>query len=507
MKTKPIITTLGMLAISMTFAQNLQKQYYEKDSQLGGEVVIHSSEIKLTHTDEIKKTFEVESPADEIFYLDAWLSAPIIPESYPEYGVMVNNTILSATFKPHTSGWGSIPLTDRNKSAITIKLKKGLNNITIIGKKLEVPNVEHIKLSSSALNTHISDRKYKAYIENIKANTLDLTPSLGKLPSDSLSLYANLPRTGTNGEVYTYQLNMPVPYTTTYLLYYDAGTTVNINVTQTSNYEYVIDFFDSMNFTDSWLTSSWSKYCKGSSSLSVVTPQASFYLIRLRAYKQMSTGLADLRINEKSFPNSPISGNGIIFTGDDKQTEIFTCHSPYQTYLFLEGYGLPGLIREYKLIHTTWPNGKYGCRLSLPNLAGIKAGLISGMTSSDPIYNADFYMGLTKVPQNTLNLFPNLQSVESYSSASVNYTYNCISWTVGITTEWIFPSETNLESWDAFYNSYGYTRTGANADNAAIAVWKNGTSFTHGSVRKNSTINKPHGFDWESKCGSLEKDY
>lgn len=505
MKAKVFITMFGMLAISMLFAQSLQKQYYENNLELGGDVVINSSKMELVNTDEIRKTFEIESPTDGTFYLDAWLSAPFTPEGCPEYGVMVNNVILSATFKPQTSGWGSIALTDLNKSTTTIKLKKGLNSIAILGKKFEVPNVEHIKLSSSAINTNISDSKYKAYIESIKANTLDLSPELVNLATDSIPPYTTLPRTATNGEIYTYQLNMPVPYTTTYLLYYEAGTTVNINVTQSNNYEYVIEFFDTMNFTDSWLSNSWSKYCKGSSSLSIVIPQAAFYLIRLRAYRQMSAGLADLRINDKSYPSSPISGNGISFTGSSSQTEVFTCYSPYQMYLFLEGAGLPGIIREYKLIHTTWPNGKYGCRLSLPNLAGVGAGLISGVSSSDPVYNADLYLGLSKVSQNTLNFFPNLKSGESYGSASINYDYNCISWTVGITTEWIFPSETSLEPWDAFYNSYGYTRTGANADNAAIAVWKNGTTFTHASVRKNSTIAKPHGFDWESKCGSLER--
>lgn len=33
----------------------------------------------------------------------------------------------------------------------------------------------------------------------------------------------------------------------------------------------------------------------------------------------------------------------------------------------------------------------------------------------------------------------------------------------------------------------------------------NNGAFKHGSVRKNTAIRKPHGFDWESKCGSLPR--
>lgn len=115
----------------------------------------------------------------------------------------------------------------------------------------------------------------------------------------------------------------------------------------------------------------------------------------------------------------------------------------------------PGVIQEYKIVNTKWPNGKYGCQLSFPGLTGIKNGLMSGSSSSNPMHYADVYLGLTKVDQYTLNFFPNLKQEESYCSAPGSTSYNCISWTVGITNDWIFPSETDLTAWDTFYNSYG----------------------------------------------------
>lgn len=503
MKVKIFITILGVVATSMAFAQSLQKQYYDNTFNLGGDVIIKSSEIARSNKDEISKTFEIESPADGTYYLDAWLSAPLTPEGYPEYKVIVNGIILKSSFKPKTSNWESITLTDLENSVSTVKLKKGLNTIVLVGTKYEVPNVEHIKLSTSALNTGISNKKYKAYIESIKDNELDLSSKLMELPADSIVTYGVIPGTGTNGQSYVYQLNMPVPYTAAYLYYYNANDIVNINVTQNSNYEYVLEFFDMNNFTNSRLSNSWTRKCKGNGSLSVKIPQAAFYMVRLRAYRQMISGVANLTVNDKVYNNCAISGNGIAFSGSSTQTETFTCHAPYQMYLFLESTGIPGVIQEYKIVNSTYPNGKYGCQLSLPGLLGIGAGLVSANSSSNPLFNADIYLGLTKVPQYTLNLFPNLKAEDSYCSAPQNDIYNCISWSVGVTNDWIWPG--TLSNFDALYNSYGYTRSGANESNAAIAVWANNGSLTHGSVRKNSSIPNPHGFDWESKCGQLER--
>ncbi|MDR0537488.1 MAG: T9SS type A sorting domain-containing protein [Tannerellaceae bacterium] len=63
----------------------------------------------------------------------------------------------------------------------------------------------------------------------------------------------------------------------------------------------------------------------------------------------------------------------------------------------------------------------------------------------------------------------------------------------------------SLADFDSYFQSYGYTRSSATESNAAIALWSHNGSFTHASVRKNNTITKPHGFEWESKCGSLER--
>lgn len=90
--------------------------------------------------------------------------------------------------------------------------------------------------------------------------------------------------------------------------------------------------------------------------------------------------------------------------------------------------------------------------------------------------------------------FPQLDVNAAVVSAENNGTYNCISWTVGVTTAWHWPGST-IQDFDSFYAGFGYVRR----TTGPIAVW--GHSFQdmlHGSVS-----GAGHGPRWESKCGGL----
>jgi hypothetical protein len=75
--------------------------------------------------------------------------------------------------------------------------------------------------------------------------------------------------------------------------------------------------------------------------------------------------------------------------------------------------------------------------------------------------------------------------------------YNCLAWTLGISTSWIWPwSKPNVTKtdFDALYHSNGFTTAGA----GPIAVFGlSPTSMTHGSIS-----GPGHGPRWESKCGA-----
>jgi hypothetical protein len=75
--------------------------------------------------------------------------------------------------------------------------------------------------------------------------------------------------------------------------------------------------------------------------------------------------------------------------------------------------------------------------------------------------------------------------------------YNCLSWTLGITTSWVWPwgsrNATKAE-FDALYRSYGFSPAGAGT---IAAFGLNLNSMTHGSI-----TGPGHGPRWESKCGA-----
>ena len=75
--------------------------------------------------------------------------------------------------------------------------------------------------------------------------------------------------------------------------------------------------------------------------------------------------------------------------------------------------------------------------------------------------------------------------------------YNCISWSVGVTGSWLWPSA-RVSDFNQFYLSYGYVplEPGESPADADIALWKaaNGDA-THGCRRVAGDV-------WESKLGS-----
>jgi hypothetical protein len=91
-------------------------------------------------------------------------------------------------------------------------------------------------------------------------------------------------------------------------------------------------------------------------------------------------------------------------------------------------------------------------------------------------------------------LYPQLDVNAALVFAENDTVYNCISWTVGVTTAWYWPGST-IEEFDDFYESFGYVRR----TTGPIAVWGYGfLDLQHGSVS-----GAGHGPRWESKCGGL----
>jgi hypothetical protein len=90
------------------------------------------------------------------------------------------------------------------------------------------------------------------------------------------------------------------------------------------------------------------------------------------------------------------------------------------------------------------------------------------------------------------SLFPNLDVDKVIVTDEATNVYNCVSWSVGITTQPHWPGST-LAEFDAFYRQFGYARS----SNGPLAVWGHSwNKMTHASIS-----GPGHGPRWESKCG------
>ncbi len=141
---------------------------------------------------------------------------------------------------------------------------------------------------------------------------------------------------------------------------------------------------------------------------------------------------------------------------------------------------------------------------------------------SEAIGNAEIY-AMCKEKYTDINFFPNFKEDDSIISDSEVTSYNCISYSGGISAGWITPTFTrynttsgrltpwynsNMETaYDNFYGNNPPRYNGAttyvntlNSNEAVINVYKNGSEYTHAAVKKPGN-NQPHGYAWESKCG------
>ncbi len=88
--------------------------------------------------------------------------------------------------------------------------------------------------------------------------------------------------------------------------------------------------------------------------------------------------------------------------------------------------------------------------------------------------------------------FPALNVNKARVTGNMTPTYNCISWTVGVTNRWLWPGS-SINNFDTFYRRFGFIRR----SNGPVAAWGHSTSsMTHGCVS-----GPGHGTRWESKCG------
>ena len=471
--------------------------------------------------------------------MDGWLKVPVMEiglsemsdaendknsatSTEPVYGlpklkVAVNGVMSDFSFKPQVTDWHSLALTDAKMAAAKVRLKKGINYISVIWEGPFISCMDFIKLSSDLSRTGISDSAYREFEEKVKNHSL-------YYPDNDAG-----GNRGNRGEIYVYELNKPVYYTAHQTVLLTAGDNFNVfsKPYPSSNGSEVI-FNHGIYFHSTTNPASYSWFDLGSSYstnppggiVNLTIPVSGEYCILILPM--------DSNTSEKVYCDYLINGKKYEFHNEDvtwgcmslpdtyysDSVNFFTCKTTGgNPKMWLEGYtsGSPGKIVGWNdnagLISDYYWTANARIISTLPNGGAVWVGASS---TNQSYFTTDVYAGLSKVPSPLLCKFLCLDEDNSFTSGTETGDppngYNCIDWSVGLTSGWNYYF--NSYGYVNFYKSHGYELT-TDSTNAAIALWlhvfSNGDSTYHASVRKNYLITIPHGFEWESKIGRYER--
>lgn len=518
-----------IICCAPSFSQAIvETSYYENHPDLGGDVVIIKSTKEVNGNLAIT-SFEIEAANAGEYYASFWMFPTKLSDgTFANYRVSVNGSMLLDKIVPIRGGWQSIMFSQKGK----IRLNKGVNTVSVIGVIPDIPNVEHIRLSAKEKNAYINSTNYDVYRLAVEQESLvnlskDMLLSTS-MNSDTLStsefLSPNAITTAISSDAplynYTYSLSMNFNYTFYTTVSFTAGQQVFFATNGVNNFSHILEVFSSSSPDNH----SWSAMSNSNcmASLNIVIPETGIYYVRVRSYLNARSGLCNLNVNGQNYyDNIPIYSIGIRCIQEaDKIYNTFTCENTGDPRLWIEeGSGIPGKISAFnddygKKADFSWGlNSRIKKHYSRP----VHAALLSSYSSYNPTGVCDLYI---KCQNSTImEYFPSLKEDDAIQSAPASSIYNCISWSGGITSYWEWPlsigssfySSDPLAAFDNFYASRGLTRNGATKDNAVVALWAivnadGSRSYTHGSIRKGADDNA-HGYDWESKPGSLMRTF
>ncbi len=429
---------------------------------------------------------------------DYYLSVFMIPEDSSVYRISANGETIKGLLKPQKVGWQAIRFTDENRRNKTIPLRLGRNEVRVYSSSNDFPEIQVVRMTLSESENAIHTEAYDEYVSKI---------SSGSFYSSTDTKVASLALVD-----YQYALDCPLLYSFTKTIVLTAG---NNQVTVASNSggnPIVVDIFKDNVYTYK----------------TVIYPANGFtqnfppgiYTVHLRRYLQNQPSLAPIRISYTGNVNynysiCPISGYNFETQSDgynSGQVNYFTCHttSGSDPVMYLENaYG--GAVGSTNDNYSGSGDFDWtvNSRLSV-SYSGAPLVHIFNSSSVNPEGTCDLYVRIPYSPVSTW--FPNLIQNDALKSGDATGTYNCIAWAGDQVDEWVWPLNENspyyiagataLAMFDYYFDSKGYTRFGANASNAAVALWGTNMGFTHASITKNARSVYPHGYDWESKTGA-----
>lgn len=326
--------------------------------------------------------------------------------------------------------------------------------------------------------------------------------------------------------LYDHAIDTTFSYSHFSWVYLTAGSHTFTTVNSTAGRSLTV--FNPANYTYSW--SNVNGGANGESYVIASVPTSAYYAVMLRPYT-VSSGTTDIYLNGSLLvPGATIGGrtyaNAALRGGD---LNYFTCRLTGGDTRMMASRYFASSARGYNDDYTGGGNWNWGLASRIKKtFTGVDSVQYAFVCAYSPNSNgiSDVYLGCENSnlhqlePQN----FPLLTDDDAIRSAPSDGIYNCISWSGGITSTWIWPPYmlstyncTNanlLQCFDNFYSNtpvrypgaWNYTRTGATEANSVVDLWKTATAYTHASVKKPGN-NHPHGYDWESKPGGTNRTF
>jgi hypothetical protein len=435
------------------------------------------------------------------------------------------------TLKTSEDGWQAARATNRNGEE-RMRLRGGRVDFYFFAKEPDFPLADRISVTKDGVDGEFEENvaQVREHIrEQIERGASgapkEAEPRYDGRVAHSVPVATDQVIPNPQGN-YSHQVNEWYNYSTFNYIYLTAGSVVTLETSGTAGgtSDPVLHLFDPNNPD----IRSWTDDDSGpglESSLTVVIPATASYVILVRPYSDNVTAVTNIKKNGSMYlPNTPIGGRRFTHTAYTGLRNFFTSYMIGDTRLFTLN-GVASNVRGYN--DDYWGPGTFAwglqSRITKNFTSAINTSYVCAYSTST--YSSgicDTYMGNPNGA--AYSWFPNYNVNDCIQSAPSSGVYNCISWSGGITTSWKWPpgdpmyaAATELGTFDKFYSNtpirytgaWNYSRAGANVNNAVIDLWKIGsgpTGYTHASVKKPGN-NNPHGYDWESKPGSLDRSF
>lgn len=387
-----------------------------------------------------------------------------------------------------------------------------------------VPMVDEISLTTSIPGIGRNNDPNAAFlnhVENLKQQPVSHMPTVEEAGDLTNKVLPN-----PQG-MYNHAIDTNFTYSHFSWIYLNAGT--HSFATSNSTISRSLTIFNPGNYTYS--SSNVNGGPGGESALTFFAGVSGYYAIMLRPYTSGS-GTTNIIYNGSTLVSSAIIGGRTYTMSAAKggQLNFFTCRlTQGDTRMIASKYfasSARGYNDDYSGGGGDWSWG-YASRIKKDFATdSVQYGFVCAYSPSGNGVS-DVYLGNENSNVYAANYpeFPLLKADDAIKAAAQSGNYNCISWSGGVTSTWIWPpsqystyncpnNDMNLTCFDNFYanqpvrypGAWNFTRTGANVNNAIVDLWALNGHFTHGSVKKPGN-NHPHGYDWESKPGGVTRTF